>query len=228
MRFNSPTALTLSLGAGDKINSGGILVTSNVGAHTVTINAGTGGTGTLAPGTSNELILDQYDTLGTLNISAPIVLTNGQSLTLSGGGTVLLSGADVFTGTTTTYINQGTLKIGNTKALGAANGVATGGNVSKVVLDGQAILDLNGNSVLLSSVNDDSADVAGGTVFAQAGLTDSIRNSAAGTISILGLEGASTGSTVTYSNFTGGLTEASGAILGISLGDNEDLVIGTG
>ena len=223
LRFNTTTALNLTLSGtnaatGDTITSGGILVTPTVGANNVNISGGV-----LQPGSSNELILNQYDTAGTLTIGSEILLTGtstAQALTISGGGKVILNGANSFLGTTTTYINQGVVQLGNSSALGAASST----NKNSLIIGGQATLDLHGNSISIFALNDDAGDTNSGTVLANAGLTDNITNTAAGTISILNI--GVTGVTSANSAFTGGLTEASGAILSLQTTGTTTLQIG--
>ncbi len=95
------------------INGGGLLVT---GANPVTISdgnltAGSAGIG----GVNNELIIQQYNT-GNLTISAAIT-DNGTptSVTKAGPGTTILTGANLYTGTTT--VGSGTLVAPTTSVL---------------------------------------------------------------------------------------------------------------
>lgn len=95
--------------------NGGLLFT---GAHDFEILT-TGGLGTLKSGTAtnSDFIVQQYGT-GVLTISAPIVANTGTStLTKAGTGTLILAGANTYTGGT--IIDAGTLSISSNNALGA-------------------------------------------------------------------------------------------------------------
>jgi autotransporter-associated beta strand protein len=98
------------------IDSGGILVTANIGTYPATITGGT----SLSSGNGTDLIIHQWDNnaAGTLTIATPIVDNGGSiGLTKSGDGTLILTAANTYSGNT--YVNNGTLQIGNGGATGS-------------------------------------------------------------------------------------------------------------
>jgi len=125
----------LALGSGAALTdaSGAILfVTGN------SIKQGPSTTGTLAFGASEALVTVNTGISGT--ISAPITGANG--LTKSGSGTLVLAGANIYTGQT--IISAGTLQ------LGAANSLLTTGTLN--VSAANTVFDLNGYNQTLGSV----------------------------------------------------------------------------
>jgi fibronectin-binding autotransporter adhesin len=115
VRFNTASARTLTLNGNNVITTGGILVTPTAAANLSTITGGTA----LTSGNGLDLIVHQYDLTGNLLINS-VIANNGATpiaLTKSGGGTLILGGANSFTGAT--YINAGTLQIGNGGTLGS-------------------------------------------------------------------------------------------------------------
>lgn len=126
LRFNNtgttgPRTLTNNSTSAFTIASGGILVTSGMGADDVTINGGP------IRGSSNRgLFLSNYNTGGGRLIIGSNIINNGNgnTLTIGGGGSVRLNGNNSYT--SGTYIfNGSTLSIASDSALG--NG---GGNVT--------------------------------------------------------------------------------------------------
>lgn len=121
LRFNATGAKTLTLAGTNIITSGGILETAAVGANVTTITGGT-----LEGGSGADLIVNQYNMGGALTISSTIV-DNGSAtaLTKSGSGTLILGGANTYTGAT--YLNGGALKVSADNYLGVApSSVAAG------------------------------------------------------------------------------------------------------
>ncbi len=103
---DSTTGQSLTIGGGLSLISGGLLFT---GASNYSITGGTLQSGTANP---SDLIVHQYGT-GTLTIASTITDGNGPStLTKTGPGTLLLSGANNYTGTT--YVTAGTLALAGT------------------------------------------------------------------------------------------------------------------
>ncbi|HEY1380875.1 MAG TPA: autotransporter-associated beta strand repeat-containing protein, partial [Gemmataceae bacterium] len=105
LRFNAAAAGTITIDPAATLTinagaAGGILVTPAVTAD----QAITGGTLTAA----NELIVHQYGT-GALTVGSAI--TGAIGLTKTGPGTLVLSGANTYSGVTA--INQGTLSVGS-------------------------------------------------------------------------------------------------------------------
>ena len=115
VRFNTAAANTLTLSGSNVITSGGVLVTTAVGANLSTITGGTA----LTSGNGQDLIVHQYDTIGDLLINSLVVDNTGTSiaLTKTGGGKLILGGANTFTGPA--YINAGTLQVGTGGAVGS-------------------------------------------------------------------------------------------------------------
>ena len=96
LRFNAAAANTLTLAGANTIESGGILVTSNVGANNTSITGGT-----LAGANTKDLVIHQLNTGGTLTIGSIIANNTGATaLTVAGPGTTILSSANTYTGTT--------------------------------------------------------------------------------------------------------------------------------
>jgi MYXO-CTERM domain-containing protein len=94
---------TLSLAANALVTTPSVLVS---GGATATIS----GTVGLTTGSASDLIVRVDTTSDSLTISAPITGTTTGGLTKSGLGTLVLSGANAFTGNL--YVNGGTLSIG--------------------------------------------------------------------------------------------------------------------
>ncbi len=114
LRFNTAANTTVTLSVPTVIDSGGILVTSNVANFTSTISGST-----LAGSSTAGLTLIQNNTANTLNISSAIIDNGGATgLTKAGAGVVTLSGANSYTGQT--YVAAGTLVLSGTATTGAA------------------------------------------------------------------------------------------------------------
>jgi autotransporter-associated beta strand protein len=114
LRFNdSSDDRTLTLGA--TLNTGGILVTPNVGVNASLITGGTlMGTG----GSLKELDIMQNNPLGSLTIASVIADdTTATALVKAGVGDLVLSGVNTYTGVT--YFNGGTIEVAS-----MANGAA--------------------------------------------------------------------------------------------------------
>ncbi|HEY4330688.1 MAG TPA: autotransporter-associated beta strand repeat-containing protein [Phycisphaerae bacterium] len=124
LRYNTAANLTSTFADTSNnvnmIQSGGILMTSNVGAHNNLITGGT-----LTSGAA-DLIVIQNDSLGALTVASQIV-NNGVSvvgLTISGSGVANITGSNIFTGITT--INNAVLATNSLVNEGAAGGTASG------------------------------------------------------------------------------------------------------
>ena len=119
LRFNEAGAKTLTLSGTNTLESGGLLVTGNVGANDTTITGGT-----LRGANTSDLIVHQFNTGGTLTISSIISNNTGATgLTKTGAGTVILGGANNYTGTTRVF--EGTLRV-NANSGGKIYDVASG------------------------------------------------------------------------------------------------------
>jgi fibronectin-binding autotransporter adhesin len=105
LRFHQAGAKTLTLSDTNTLTSGGLMVTSSVGANNTTITGGT-----LAGANTLDLAIHQFNTGGNLTISSIIANNTGATgLTKTGAGTVVLSGANTYTGTTRVF--EGTLRV---------------------------------------------------------------------------------------------------------------------
>ena len=132
LRFNTAAATTLTLAAtgNNVISSGGILVTSAVGNNLSTITGGT-----LAGAASGELSIYQNNTGNSLVISSVIANNGGATgLTKAGAGTLVLSGANTYTGGTA--LAAGTLQFAQTNSMPAAGAVAVGAGTTLAVNGG--------------------------------------------------------------------------------------------
>ena len=138
VRFNS-AGDTVTLSGASTLTSGGILVTSGAGAAGATF----GGAGSLTS-SGTDLIVNQFDTSGSLTISNAII-GNTVGLTKSGPGTLILTGTNTY-GTaaapTTTTIGAGTLVISADNNLGTDPTSAT----ADVIIGGGATLTGDGSS----------------------------------------------------------------------------------
>jgi fibronectin-binding autotransporter adhesin len=221
LRFNAGAATTLTLSGVNGINSGGILVTPNVGANVSTI---TGGILRGAVNGVNELIVQQFNTSASLVIGSTIVdSTQGTGLTKAGGGTLILTGANFYSGQT--RANQGVIQLGNANALqnsslavNSPNGVAfsTGiGTFNVGSLQGLrnfSLADVSAGNITLSIGADNSNQTYNGVMSGGGGLTKvgsgtetlAGANLYTGTTTINGL-GNSGGLTLTANAFNGTL-----------------------
>ena len=126
------TTYNVTLSGTNTIQTGGILFTNNMGAHSAII--GSDGTGKLVNGAgagADLLILQSNTGSGVLDISA--VIANGSGGTngvdKSGVGSLLLNGQNTYTGVNT--INEGMVSVNNLSVVGyAANSVLTAVNQS--------------------------------------------------------------------------------------------------
>lgn len=123
LRFNQIGAKTLALGTAAKtINSGGILITSGVGAYGTTISGSN-----LRAASGADLIIQQFNPSGTLTISAVIQNAGAGGLVKAGTGVLVLSGTNTFTGGV--LINQGFLSVGSVAAGGTASTLGAGTSI---------------------------------------------------------------------------------------------------
>lgn len=140
LRFNDASDKTLTLSGANIINTGGLLVTPNVGSANILITGGTLtsiATATAPVIAPNEIIVHQYSS-GILTIASQIV-NNGSTvvgLTKSGLGTLVLAADNTYTGTS--YINEGVVRVG------------AGGNFGQLGSGGGQIV-LNGNLIFNST-----------------------------------------------------------------------------
>ena len=120
LRFNTavPTTLGMLAGTTDVVSSGGVLVTSNVGSNNTMIAGGT------LEGSSGSSLDIMQNSGGTMTIGS-VIANNGSAtgLNKSGTGTLVLSGANTYSGTTT--VSGGTLQIGNGTTSSGLSGAIT-------------------------------------------------------------------------------------------------------
>ena len=120
LRFNQLGAKTLALGTGTKtITSGGILITPNVGANTTTIS----GTA-LTAASGADLIFQQFNNSGAVNVSAVIQNAAAGGVVKAGPGVLVLSGTNTFTGSVS--VNQGILSVSTVAASGTSSNLGAG------------------------------------------------------------------------------------------------------
>ena len=126
--FKGTAGSTITINSGKTLAASGadsILMSSASGAITNTI----GGAGTLSGSNARALDLFQYDTSGTLAISAAIggngTITAGSTMDVStfGPGLVTFSGANWYNGVTS--VNGGTLSVGSDSNLAGNNGTVS-------------------------------------------------------------------------------------------------------
>jgi fibronectin-binding autotransporter adhesin len=161
LRFTTG-ASTLTIGTGNvlTINSGGLLENPSVGSGAVTITGGT-----LSGAAGADLIVFQNNTSSSLSI-ASVIANNSTAtgVTKSGAGTLVLQGANTYTGPTT--INAGVVQFasdgataGAASPLGAVPSAATPGNI---VLNGGTLTNTAG--LTLAANRGIAVGFAGGTL----------------------------------------------------------------
>ncbi|MDB5325192.1 MAG: Extracellular serine protease precursor, partial [Phycisphaerales bacterium] len=125
------------------LNTGGILVTTNVGAFNVNVS----GPGLIRQATSGgDMILAQDNTAGYLNISSAVTTGSGTSATglvKTGRGTLVLGGVNTYTGQT--YLNGGSTLITASSGVG---GGATPTSLANLNLNGGTLV---GNAAAVST-----------------------------------------------------------------------------
>jgi fibronectin-binding autotransporter adhesin len=140
-------------GSNNFTQSGGTLTVGGIlksGGNAATISGGN-----LTTGGSSDLVLRADQSGDSLTVSDTITSSTTGGVTKSGAGTVILTQSNAYTGTTT--VDAGTLRMGNSSALGStSNGVAVNGGT----------LDLNGNSLTAGGLNG-----AGGTILGDGTVT---------------------------------------------------------
>ncbi len=174
LRFNNagPVAINGSVLPNPPSNlsvaSGGILETSAVGANAVVFAAGNSFTLTTA---STQLYVDQYNTAGTMTISA--LGAAGYALVKSGPGTLILNNAAAFTYTGGTFVNQGTLQIqSNTANLSVLPATTTR---PVVINSGATLLATSANAFGTTAAAAPSViDFNGGSLLAAPSVSESI------------------------------------------------------
>lgn len=163
LRFAAAAARTLTLSGINTISSGGLLVSSGVGANNNLITGGS-----LRGSVGGDLIVHQHSATGILTIASEIAdNTTATALTKTGAGTLILSGNNTFTGNL--FLNAGTLQLANSGAINTSN-------PNQVVFanNSSAKLQLFGNNITLAAVNTSQVLAATLPVIENGGTVDSI------------------------------------------------------
>lgn len=197
LRMNGSTAQTLTVSSGTiTLTSGGLLTT---GAGTKSITGGT------LRGSATELIVHQYG--GDLTIGSVI---SGAALTKTGPGTLILTGANTYTGTTN--VSGGMLQVGNGSTTGS---LPTSGSIA---INNGGNLTFNRTNTLTQGT--DFASVISGT--------GSVTQAGSGTLALNGTNTYSGGTTVSNGTLLVGHNAAlgSGAVnLGATSGSNNAAIL---
>jgi len=143
-----------TLAGSQTVTVNGILMSGNT-AGGATISGGTG----IKAASAAELVIRTDGANDALTISTPILANGANALTKSGAGTLALSAANTYTGST--YLDAGTLNINNAAALGTGTFVINGGTIDNT--SGAAITTSTNNNA--QTWNNDFAftGLAGGT-----------------------------------------------------------------
>ncbi|MCG3181283.1 MAG: hypothetical protein BIFFINMI_03663 [Phycisphaerae bacterium] len=163
LRFNQGGTVTINSSNKLTINSGGLLVTPEVGAAATAVSGGS-----ITGGTINELLIHQFNTAAELTVGSKIT-GSGMYLTKSGPGTAVLSnGSNDYT--QLTKIVGGVLAVA---ADGALGGTANGTNISAgATLEFRAVNYTAAESITLSVQNGVGMGYNGrGAIYASGGVS---------------------------------------------------------
>jgi fibronectin-binding autotransporter adhesin len=229
LNYKTAGAYTLTLTGTNTIKGGGILVTPEVGDNASTLTGGF-----LQAGTAGgDLGIFQSNTANTLTIGSVIQNnTSASTLTKSGAGILVLSGANTFTGAAN--IAGGTLRFGAANALATTGVIMSAGTLDLAGFN-PSILGLRSDGATASIVTNSAAGTGTNTLSITGGwfgtYSGAIQNGAtaktglivSGTNARFSLSGTST--------FTGGLTingagNTNGADSGVILGISSDAALG--
>lgn len=207
IRFNSAIATpTLTLNGTHIIDSGGILVTPIVAGNATRITGGS-----ITSGNGQDIIIIQNNTSAALTVDA--TLTGSVGLTKSGGGQLILSGTNDYTGAT--YLNGGITSISSNANLGAvATGAAVNLNGGTLSATASVTLDNSGSAqrnIALGS-NGGTLDVASGQTMTVSGSISgdgTLNKTGAGTLVLSGTSTETGTTTVSAGNLQVG-TSSSG------------------
>jgi fibronectin-binding autotransporter adhesin len=204
-----------------QLNAGGLLF---VGAEDYSIN-----NGTLRAGQNPGDLMLIINGAGTLTVNSVIAnnSTYNSRLTKAGSGTMLVNGANTYTGTT--YVNDGTLILGSSTNTGTSGPLGTGAGDLNV----SGTLDLNGKTLVVRT----ASGAATGVILNNSGTLATLKvgNTNPGNWSAAVLIADGTGQTAVEkigttqwqinnaNTFSGGFTSTSGSI---RMGNNDAL--GTG
>lgn len=203
VRFNNAiTTPTLTLNGTHIIASGGILVTSTVGANATLITGGT-----LTSGNTQDLIVIQNNTSAALTIDA--ILTGAVGFTKSGNGQLILAGSNDYTGAT--YLNGGVTAISSNANLGSiTTGAAVHFNGGTLAVTSTIALDNAGSSqrdIVLGN-NGGTLDVAASQTLTVSGSISgegTLNKTGAGTLALSGTSTQTGATNVTAGNLQVGI-----------------------
>ena len=158
LRFNTPTGGTLTLGGATTLTSGGILVTPNVAANSVTLSGGAlTASGTTSSNTLADVVVVQGNTAAPFTIASAITDNGGTSigLTKGGPGALVLTGSNTFTGPI--RVAAGTLQLGDGTP---GHDTLLSGNIAN---NGTLLVDTNANQSYAGTISGLGSFSKGGT-----------------------------------------------------------------
>ena len=120
LNFQNTTGIAQAVTLAGTITTDGILRSGNGASPATTISGGTSITTTTA---GADLVIRTDLANDALTITTPILVNGASGLTKSGAGTLVLGGANTYTGQT--YVNGGTLSISSNANLGDTTTAAT-------------------------------------------------------------------------------------------------------
>jgi fibronectin-binding autotransporter adhesin len=227
IRFNSAIATpTLTLNGTHTIGSGGILVTPTVAGNATRITGGS-----ITSGNGQDIIIIQNNTSAALTLDA--TLTGAVGLTKSGGGQLILSGTNDYTGAT--YLNGGITSISSNANLGAvATGASVNLNGGTLSATASVTLDNGGSAkrnITLGS-NGGTLDVASGQTLTVSGSLSgegALNKTGAGTLVLSGTSTQTGTTSVTAGNLQVGVSSSGQTGTGQIILNGADAVLsGTG
>lgn len=163
---------TANIGSGGIITTGGPAALNLGGLGGTLAASATWSSSMNATFSGNGVSAITFNTSGN-DITMSGVLSGGGGLNKSGAGLLLLSGVNTYTGDTA--VSAGTLRVGNTAALGTGGFAVTGG-----------LLDLTGKGVTVSTHNTTSITLGGGAITLGVNGANSDRIASSGGISLSG------------------------------------------
>ncbi|MFZ2279020.1 MAG: autotransporter-associated beta strand repeat-containing protein [Prosthecobacter sp.] len=229
IRFNNGTTpTTLSLNGTHAIDSGGILVTPAVAGNATRITGGS-----ITSGNGQDIIIIQNNTTAGGALTVDATLTGAVGLTKSGGGQLILSGTNDYTGAT--YLNGGTTSISSNANLGAvATGASVNLNGGTLSATASVTLDNGGSAkrnITLGS-NGGTLDVASGQTLTVSGSLSgegALNKTGAGTLVLSGTSTQTGTTSVTAGNLQVGVSSSGQTGTGQIILNGADAVLsGTG
>ncbi len=202
------------------MNTGGVLFT---GTSNELI---TGGTLSASSGSVGDLIIHQYGT-GTLTINSTIANgTGAEALTKAGPGTLVLSGANTYTGGT--FIDQGILSVSADNNLGASGTITLNGGILETTAGFTSTRNVS------VSANGGTFQVDTGTLTLSGALGNgavgygSLIKTGAGTLVLSGNNGYSGATTINGGTLKVGSATALGADAKTTVRDTSPVFVNTG